>query len=238
MILLCSVSFANAQKINDGKDVINAMYKKYEGGKWYKHFSFTQDCFFYRNDSLVKTEVWHEVGSFPGKLAIKFHTKDSKDGVIFADHKVQGIKDGVAKEARPFIHDLILMGFDVYFLKPETTIHLLDSIGYDLKHVHTDVFEGRKVYVVGAQPGDEKTPQFWIDAERLYMHRIIYRKKDHITDCVFGDYEKVNGNWVAKKVTFKGDGQLQMVEKYYDLKFPKEIDPAIFNPDRFAETRF
>jgi hypothetical protein len=65
-----------SQKINTGTDVINAMYKKYDGGKkWYKHFSFTQDAIFYRNDSVIKTEVWHEIGSFPGYLAIKFDKK-------------------------------------------------------------------------------------------------------------------------------------------------------------------
>ena len=133
-----------SQKINNGADVINAMYKKYDGGKkWYKHFSFTQDAIFYRNDSAIKTEVWHEVGSFPGYLAIKFDKKDSKDGVIFAVNKVYSIKDGVAKEPKPFIHDLILVGFDVYFLKPERTIQLLDSLGYNLKSMHIDVFEGR-----------------------------------------------------------------------------------------------
>lgn len=239
IVALFSFSFADAQKISDGKEVIAAMYKKYEGGKkWYKHFTFTQEIQFYRNDSVIKTEVWHEAGSFPGKLSIKFDSKDSKNGVIFTSHKVYSIKDGVAKEPKPMVHDLILMGFDVYFLKPERTIQLLDSLGFDLKQMHEDVFEGRKVYVVGAQPGNEKTPQFWIDAERLYMHRIIYKKNNNITDCIFGDYEKVNGNWAAKKIIFKNDGQLQVIEKYYDLKFPKELDPAVFDPARFGQAKF
>jgi hypothetical protein len=232
-------SFLLSQNITNGNDVINAMYKKYDGGKrWYKYFSFTQDAIFYRNDSAIKTEVWHEIGSFPGHLAIKYDTKDSKDGVIFAVNKVYGIKDGVAKEPRTFIHDLILVGFDLYFLNPERSAHLLDSLGYNLKEMHTGVFEGRKVYVVGAKQGDEKTPQFWIDAERLYMHRIIYKKKDNITDCVFGDYEKVDGNWVAKKCIFKQNGVLQLIEKYYDLKFPKELSPDIFNPEKFAQIKW
>lgn len=231
--------FSFSQKINTGIDVISAMYKKYDGGtKWYKYFSFTQDAIFYRNDSVIKTEVWHEIGSFPGHLAIKYDTKDSKDGVIFAVDKVYGVKGGIAKEPRTYIHDLILVGFDLYFLKPEKSTHLLDSMGYNLKEMHIDVFDGRKVYVVGAQPDDEKTPQFWIDAERLYMHRIIYKKKDNITDCVFGDYEKVDGNWVAKKCTFRQNGVLQLVEKYYDLKFPKNLDPDIFNPEKFAQIKW
>ena len=96
-------------------------------------------------------------------------------------------------------------------------------------------FEGREVYVIGAEGGDDKTPQFWIDTERLYMSRIVYKKKDSVTDCVFSDYTKVEGNWVAKKVTFKHNGEVELIEKYYDLKFPKEINPDIFNPLKFAE---
>jgi hypothetical protein len=236
-ILVSSVLFS--QKINNGNDVITAMYKKYDDGKkWYKYFSFTQDAIFYRNDSVIKTEVWHEIGSFPGHLAIKYDKKDSKDGVIFAVNKIYSIKDGVAKEPKPFIHDLLLVGFDAYFLKPETTIHLLDSLGYNLRSMHIDEFEGRKVYVIGAEGGDDKTPQFWIDVERFYMHRIVYKKKDKITDCIFGDYQKVEGYWVAKKITFKSNGQLQLIEKYYDIKFPKELNPDIFNPAKFAETKW
>ncbi len=236
-VLISSVLFS--QKINNGNDVINAMYKKYDGGKkWYKYFSFTQDAIFYRNDSVIKTEVWHEVGSFPGQLAIKFDKKDSKDGVLFSGKKIYSIKDGVAKEPKPFIHDLLLVGFDVYFLKPERTIQLLDSLGYNLKSLHIDEFEGRKVYVIGAEGGDDKTPQFWIDAERFYMHRIVYKKKDKITDCVFGDYVKTEGYWVAKKISFKSNGQLQVIEKYYDLKFPKTLDQNIFDPNKFAETKW
>lgn len=236
-LLVSSVSFS--QEMKSGNDVIAAMYKKYDGGKkWYRNFSFTQDAFFYRNDSVIKKEVWHEVGSFPGYLAIKFDTKDSKDGVIFAVNKVYGIKDGIAKEPKAFIHDLILVGFDAYFLKPEITCRLLDSLGYNLKEIRQDVFDGRKVYVVGAKAGDENSSQFWIDAERWYMHRIIYRKRDNVTDCVFSDYEKVEGNWVAKKVVFKHEGKIQMIEKYYDLKFPKTINADFFNPIKFVNTKW
>lgn len=225
-----------SQKINSGADVIRGMYNKYNGGKkWYKHFSFTQDAIFYRNDSVIKKEVWHEIGSFPGYLAIKYNTKDSKDGVIFAANKVYRIKDGIATEPKVFIHDLILVCFDIYFLPPDRSIQLLDSLGYNLKEVREAVFEGRKVFVVGAKDGDNKTPQFWIDAERFYLHRIVYAKKNNVTDCVFSGYKLVNHNWVSTKVIFKSNGRLQLIELYYDLKFPKKIDLSVFDPKKFTQ---
>ena len=43
---------------------------------------------------------------------------------------------------------------------------------------------------------------------------------------------------MSKKVTFKNNGKLQLIEQYYDLKFPKELDPYIFDPSKFAQTKW
>ena len=237
-LLTLFVSFTSlySQSIKKGEELIHSMYKMYNG-KWYKHFTFTQDAVFYKDGKEDKKEVWHEAATFPGNLVIKYDSMGSKNGVIFNNNTVCGIKDGIAKTPRPFIHDLLLVGFDVYFLNPERSIRLLDSLGYNLKIVHEDVFEGRKVIVVGAEKGDEKSNQFWIDAERLYMHRVIYQKTDHM-DVRFEEYENMNGNWVAKKVTFIANGQLRMVEVYYNIKFPKGLNPSIFVAEKFTEAKW
>ena len=96
------------------------MYNKYNG-KWYKYFTFTQDGTFYKDGKAEKTEVWHEAAMFPGNLVIKYDSMTSKNGVVFSNYKVCGIKDGVVKAPRSFIHDLLLVGFDVYFLHPSRT---------------------------------------------------------------------------------------------------------------------
>ncbi|MGZ3933308.1 MAG: outer membrane lipoprotein-sorting protein, partial [Bacteroidia bacterium] len=112
------------------------------------------------------------------------------------------------------------------------------SLGFNLKLLREDVFEGRRVYVVGAAKGDESSNQFWIDAERWYMHRIIYKKGANTQDVVFGDYANIENYWVAKKVSFKINGVLEMEEKYYDIKFPKELSPALFDPGKFPEAKW
>ncbi|MGZ3933285.1 MAG: WD40/YVTN/BNR-like repeat-containing protein [Bacteroidia bacterium] len=104
--------------LKDGTDVIAAMRNQYAGGKWYKNFTFIQDAIFYREGKEVKKEQWYEALSFPGNLVIKFNSMESGNGVVFSGNKVTGIKEGKAGESRPFINDLLLVGFDVYFLKP------------------------------------------------------------------------------------------------------------------------
>lgn len=234
-LLISSLPFF-AQKINSGKDVIHAMHKMYHG-KWYTFFTFTQDAFFYKDGKEQKKEVWHEAASFPGKLVIKYDSMKSGNGVVFANHTVTGVKNGIAKTPRAFIHDLLLVGFDVYFLQPELSCKILDSLGYDLNKVREDVFDGRAVYVIGADKGNDTIPQFWIDKERLYMHRIIYKKGNQM-DVVFRDYVKMESNWVAKEVLFKSNGELQMVEKYYNIRFPKNLNEELFDPKKFIEANW
>lgn len=223
--------------MKDGYEVITAMHDKYAGNKWYKHFTFSQETHFLKDGKEEKMETWHEAGSFPGKLLIKFNSKDSKNGVLFADHKVTSFTEGKEVVSKPMIHELLVAAFDVYFLKPEETAHIFDSLGYDLKKVREDVFDGRKVFVVGAEKNDSTSKQFWIDTERMYLHRIIYSRRNSVSDCVFGGYEKMGNYWVAKLITFKTDGKINTVEKYFDIKFPKTLNKDLFDPMKFNEIK-
>jgi photosystem II stability/assembly factor-like uncharacterized protein len=228
----------NKSVIDDGKDVVAAMRNAYAGGRWYKNFSFSQNTLFYKEDGTIdKKEVWHEIASFPGKLLIKFNSKDSKDGYLFSQNKVNLFKDGKMVMEKPMIHDLLLTAFDVYFHKPYETTRLLDSLGYNLKLVRQTNYNGRKVYVVGAADGDLKSNQFWVDAERFYLHRVIYKQNSAVRDVKFESYELMESNWVAKKITFMLNGKLNMVEDYFDIKFPKEVKPSIFEVSTFSDVK-
>lgn len=230
--------FKGKDYIEDGYDVIAAMRNHYAGGRWYKNLTFIQDAIFYKEGKVEKTEQWHEALSAPGKLCIKFNGLDSKNGVVFADGKMFSVKEGTLVTQRPFVHDILLTSFDVYFLKVYETTHLLDSMGYNCKVFHQDEFNGRKVFVVGAKKGDESSPQIWIDAENWYVHRLIYKQKDKTYEVVLGDYSMIENNHVAKTVTFKINGQLSMVEKYHDIKFPKELKEEIFDPLKFTDAKW
>lgn len=223
--------------ITNGKELIDAMHTKYANGKWYKYFTFSQNMEYYRNDSIIKKDIWHEAASLPGKLLIKFKEKNAKNGVLFENNMVHSYTENKDPISLPMVHDLLLVGLDVYFLKPEVTCHLLDSLGYNLSKIRDDVFEGRKVYVVGADKGDLESRQFWIDAERLYMHRIIYKKKKQVNEVVFADYVQKKKYWVAPTIIFKVNGKLNLIEKYEDIKFPKSLNPDLFDPKKFNEVK-
>jgi len=234
----------NKTVINDGYDAIGAMRNAYAGGRWYKYFTFSQETkFFNKEGKEEKNEIWHEASSSPGKLLIKFKTKDSKNGVLFENQKLHIFKENTEPVHRSDIHHLILAAFDVYFLKPYETTHLLDSLGYNLKLVREDKFDGRKILVIGAEKNDLTSNQIWIDAERFYLHRLIYKQGAALRDVVFSDYKKFpsfvpsQDYWVATKVIFYQNGKLSMVEKYFDIKFPKELNKDLFDPEKFNEVK-
>ena len=242
LVLICLLNHCiKAQEVNskarfvNGESAIAAVRNAYAEGKWYRNFTFSQHTAFYKDGKLEKTEIWHEASSSPGKLLIKFNKKDSKDGVLFENNRVHVYKEGKEELNKVSIHDLCLAAFDIYFLKINETTHLLDSLGFNLKICSDSIFNGRKVFVIGAEKNDSTANQLWYDAERFYLHRIIYKKGKGLRDVVLTDYAKIKNNWVATKVIFKENGILNMEEKYFDIKFPKKFSDKTFNPEKFAE---
>jgi hypothetical protein len=69
------------------------------------------------------------------------------------------------------------------------------------------------------------------------MSRIIYKQGKGVNDVVFTDYTNIENYWVAKKVIFRQNGKLAMVENYFDIKFPKELNKDLFDPEKFNEVK-
>jgi hypothetical protein len=42
---------------------------------------------------------------------------------------------------------------------------------------------------------------------------------------------------VATRVVFKQNGIVNMTEKYFDIKFPKELSKDLFDPEKFNEVK-
>jgi hypothetical protein len=55
-------------------DVVKKMYSRYHS-KWHTSLTFTQTTGRYRNDTLVKTDIWHERIVYPDMLRIDFGDK-------------------------------------------------------------------------------------------------------------------------------------------------------------------
>ena len=221
-----------------GEEVLQMMFDHYSENGWYKNFTFWQQTSFYKEDSLVREQKWFEAISLPGKLVIKYDSINGRNGMLFRNNKIYRMADGKIAAVQKLVHTLLLAGFDVYFQPVKRTVHLLDSLGFDLTKVRQDEFLGRKVWVIGASIGDLQSQQIWIDAERWYLHRIVYQMGNQVSMADLDEYKQLNVHWVATRIRFYKDGHLTMKEIYKDIHFPSVLNEKLFLPENFAKTRW
>ncbi|MEP6787473.1 MAG: hypothetical protein ABJB40_03520, partial [Acidobacteriota bacterium] len=130
LLLLLIATPAFAVNVKSGDEVITAMQKKY-AGKWYKTLTFVQKTIHHQADGTTTSEMWHEAMTVPGKLRIDFVDSKTGDGILFADGKIYSWRDGKANPGRPFVHPLMVLGFDVYMQPAATTIEQVKGLGID-----------------------------------------------------------------------------------------------------------
>ena len=223
-----------AADIKSGDELVAAMYKKYEK-KWYKTLTFKQKTITHKPDGTTSDEIWYEALSAPGKLRIDIEPLDKHNGILFADGKVYSFRDGKLAGSRPFVHPLLVLGFDVYTQPAATTIAQLKGLGIDMSVFHEDTWQGEPMYVVGAKKGDMAANQFWVRKKDLLFVRLIQlggRDKKVVQETQFNKYVKVKGGgWVSAEVLFFVDGKPTTSEEYTEIQAGMPLDANLWNAD-------
>jgi outer membrane lipoprotein-sorting protein len=232
LILLFTVSVllsAFAQEKKDalnGRAVIKEMYKRYKN-KWYRKLTFTQQTIFYNEGELDREETWYEVISMPNGLAIKFGELNSGNGITFKSDSQFVWRDDKIVSKTSSVHELLVLGFSVYFDTPEKTIAKLEQSGYDFDHFEIDVKENGKTEFSIGDPG---RCRFWIDTETFLFTRLERRDKaGNIIETKFNNYQRIGKGWLATEVVFLKNGKPLMTERYKDIKVPKNLPDNILS---------
>jgi hypothetical protein len=140
----------------------------------------------------------------------------------------------------PRANELLILGFDVYFLEPAATSAWLRRLGFDLSRIRQDEWQGRGVYVVGATgPDDLRSRQFWVDREQLLFVRLVQPvgETTRVRDIRFLNYRPVGRTWIAPLVEMYEDGRMVLKEEYRNIRVDVELDSALFDPTRFTTAR-
>src|SRR5437870_8675948 len=131
VLLLCAliltVSTARADKIKTSEDLIQAMQKRY-AKSWYKTLTFKQKTTNFSEDGTKKESIWYEALSVPGRLRIDFDPASEGNGILFVNDTIYSFKDGAQANSRPFVHPLLVLGFDLYFLSQQDAINKLKGL--------------------------------------------------------------------------------------------------------------
>ena len=229
---------ANSQEIRDGQTLLTAMHDRYKDS-WYESVVFKENAITLNSDGTTKTEVWDEALELPGKLRINRGPSSDGNGFVFVDGTLTTFQKGKPTGPRPFVHMLLVLGFDVYRQDAKTTIDITKGQGFDLTQIHEENWDGEDVYVVGAAKGDLKSKQFWIEKKRLLFVRLLAPDEHDATkihDTRFQDYRKLSTGWISARVEFYVDGKNTFNEDYFAIKADAKLDPALFDPTKFNAT--
>jgi len=238
ILLILAVMMSSCEtKIESGSDVIYLMKREFNN-TYLKHFTFSQYISEYENDSLVNKTIWHEAYSFPNQIVIKCDSLNSGKGYIFKQDTLYVIEHNTLTQKLRDIHDLLVLGFDIYEQPFQITYDKLTEKGYDLSKVCDAKIEGRAAYCVGVEKESDPQNKFYIDKEHLCFVKMISSTHSRYDEAVFADYKMVKGNYIATKVMFYDKGKLIMTEEYFDMDFPDALDSQIFDYKLFKEAKW
>ncbi len=237
LILLILLAFPIfAANLRNGEELIAQMQKKY-AKKWYQTLTFVQKTTFFKPDGTSQVSTWYEAMDAPGKLRIDFAPLEKGDGILFLDGMLHSFRDGKLARSQPYIHPLLVLGFDVYRQSAEKTISQLKELKMDLSVLHEEMWQGKPVYVVGAKQGDLRAPQFWIDKKNLYFVRLLEpvgKDKADLQEIQFNKYLKVKGGgWVSPEVLVFVDGKPTQTEEYTEIQTGVSLDGKLFETNNW-----
>ena len=237
---LIALGASGAAEVASGEAVVNAMHARYEK-VWYDTVTFTQKSTTYNPDGTTKVETWYEAASLPGKLRIDYSPPNDGNGIVFADGNATSMQAGKETSTRPSLNLLLVLGFDVYRQPPEITLEQLKQEGVDVTKFHEELWNGEPVYVVGADKGDLKSKQFWVEKKRLLFVRLLQpyqRDMSKTTDTRFVDYREGGKGMIAARVEVYRDEKIVFTEEYTDIKIDVKLDPGTFDPKQFNTTHW
>jgi len=211
----------------NARELVRAMYQRYEG-KWYRNLRLVQKVKVFQGGKQIREEVWKETLQLPGRVRSEIGEAAAGNAEIYVDGIYHWFRKGELVKKAPYVHTVLLLGFDVYCQPAETTIARLQEVQIDLDRIYATTWKGRPVYVVGAAKGDETSNQFWVDREHLYYVREIRRVGQNLREVEMNKYERLGGGWIATELVFKRNGEVATTEEYLTYGVPDAISPGTF----------
>jgi hypothetical protein len=216
------------KEMADGRALVRAMHTRYDG-RWYRDFMLVQDVTYLKDGTADRTEQMTEYIALPGRVRAVTGDIATGDAEIYVDGAFHRFEDGEMISRLPAVHGVLLLGFDVYAQAPEVSIAQLEELGVDLDQIAESEWRGRPGWMVGADPGDSGTPQFWVEKDRLLCWRVVSQRPYGTLDVEMAGWEPLDGGWIATELTFKRDGTLALRESYVEYRTLEALDPALFD---------
>lgn len=237
-LLSCKDS-KQTESVKDGGNIIEAIYTRHHKTAS-KYITFDQKTIFYDTLGKVTKDIyWYEAISRPGKLHFRFGDFSTGNGFMYDEGHLYFIKENkITKEKTDKYNIWTVLCHDAYMQPPEKTINIVKKkLKINLDLVYETTWKNRPVYVVGAEKGDYKSDQFWIDKEHLYLVRdISLRDNGQYGDVRYVDYKKIGNEWIEGGLIVYYNKKLYLEEFYENIRTHSSLDKKLFDPKNFSKT--
>lgn len=233
-ILLLFALPVSSQKDLNSTTLLQKMYARYHN-KWHSSLSFNQTTERFRNDSLFKSETWHERIAYPDLLRIDIDNPKSGNGIIFRRDSTYVFSNKKITRSIKNENELIFFLGGLYFVPFEDILAHFKALNYDLKKFHASTWKGKSVYVIGADKDEERVNQLWIDQDKLVPIRFLKYEDKTKEEGLFEEHIALKNAWSETKCTFFVNDHILQIEKYHDVVPGGPIDKTIFEPASFGK---
>src|SRR5688572_21727015 len=222
----------------NGLEVIGAMRRAHPSREL-RSLSFTVSTTEYRSDSS-RVVLSRAHAALPGKFRLTRMPSSTRSGSVRDRQHLAVFERGrrVASLAR--VDLVMLLGYDVFAQSIDTTIMWLDSARIRFALARRDELDGRRVWVVGAMDGDTTSSQFWIDAERWRVLRVIQRDPRPPGDVVevrFTEFTELLGVPVPTRSAVYRNGALVQTQFVSDVAVNPSLPSRVFDLSRWRDVK-
>jgi hypothetical protein len=128
-------------------------------------------------------------------------------------------------------NELIFFLGGMYFKEFDQVLAHYAELKFDLSKFHEDTYNGKAVYVIGADKDGEKVNQLWIDKSKLVAVRYFKYDANGKEEATFEQHTALKGGtWSETFCKFYINDKLLQTETYQDIVPGLSIDKAMFEP--------
>lgn len=174
--------------------------------------------------------------ALPGRLRVEELPSTKRAADVRDRHRLTVFRAGKRVATARRVDLGALLAFDVFAQNADTTIMWLDSAQVRFGLARRDEYAGRRVWVVGALPGDTASTQFWVDAQHWRLVRVIQhdpRDPDTLLDRRYTDFTELLGVPVPTRIEVWRDGQLDEVQTLTDFVVNPPVPARAFDLARW-----
>jgi len=178
--------------------------------------------------------------ALPGKFRITSLPTSSHTGIVRNRHQLSVFERGRRVGTATRVDLAILLAYDVFAQSIDTTIMWLDSARVRFGLARRDELDGRRVWVVGAPQGDTTSEQFWVDADRWHVLRVIQRDPRSPRDLIdirFTEFVELLGVPVPMRSVIYRHGRLEMSQEVSQVTVNRRVPASAFDLSRWTDVR-